>query len=240
MDSSSLLFSPIPLSFLSSLLSPLSSHHRAGLRFYHSLGCTPIGTSLKSTRQALLTFFSPPPRHLATHFPHNAVPCAVQLCCLLVRSVWPQFSNYGVLDLYLHSCRLPIQLTAEAFAPCNAQLFCSRLLKPSKGAVSSMEPLELACHYPLLLEPINRSQNAALLAADSISTLSATSQLTQQPIYRQSAPLRLSSTLTRPAINPSSSWKESSKAERQKDSTTVDMVGTVHAAALGCESDCPA
>lgn len=104
-----------------------------------------------------------------------------------------------------------------------------------------MEPLELACHYPLLLEPINRTlrQNAALLSADSIPPVSTTSQLTQQSIYSQSAPLKLSSTLTRPAINPSSSWKESPKAERQKNPATPDMVGTVHTAPLGRGSHCP-
>jgi hypothetical protein len=161
-----------------------------------------------------------------------------------------------LLCLYLHFCRLATQLTAEAFALTTLNYPRKRdvvgllaiftvlvfsTLQHSKVAVSSMEPLELACHYPLLLEPINRSlrKNAALLSADSIPAVSATSQLTQQSIYRQSAPLKLSSTLTRPAINPSASWKESAKTERQKDSTALDMVGTVHTASLGRGSHCP-
>ena len=103
----------------------------------------------------------------------------------------------------------------------------------SEGAVRSMDPLELACHYQLPLEPIKRSRNASLLSAKSTSNISAPSQLTQQSYNRQGSPLKLSSSLAKPAINASSPWKETTETQQRKDPSASTMADSVHTPLLG-------
>jgi hypothetical protein len=96
-----------------------------------------------------------------------------------------------------------------------------------------MDPLEIACHYPLLLESTNRGKNASLFSSKSTSIISTPSKLTSQSCLGQSSSHKLSSTITRSAINSAPSWKKATKTQQQEDHSTIGMAYSVHNAFLG-------